>query len=286
MPWETLRQLNDKSSLYRLAADVGAAFPRSYEPAADIVPGPEAFPLVIKPASTEKPNALTKAKAWRIESAGELKARLAEATALMGTDQVIVQEMIPGGGESQFSYAGLWEHGRELASLTARRTRQFPIDFGMTSSFVETMPLPEIAEAARKILLAIGFHGLVEVEFKFDSRDGTYKVLDANTRAWAWIGIGANAGVDFPYLAWRLATGQGIPASRGGRRASWLYPGRNLLSLVQQWRRQGMPSVAEWQTMVAASTWATFSLDDPLPGVIEFPIQVGRLWRRIRRRHS
>jgi len=286
MPWETLKRLNDKSLLYKLAAEVGAGFPRSYDHQAGERPLPEAFPVIIKPVSTERPNALTRDKAWRVDTPADLDRRLPEAVMLMGSGQVVVQEMIPGDGAAQFSYAGLWEDGQERAFLTARRTRQFPVDFGMTSSFVETLPVPQVADAARRILGAVRFDGLVEMEFKFDSRDQTYKVLDANTRTWAWIGIGASAGVDFPYLTWCLATGRELPEQLATRPASWLYPARNILSLVQQWRRGNRPPLSAWLSMLGASTWATFAWDDPVPGIVEFPIQIGRFWRRRRLRRA
>lgn len=283
MPWSSLRTLNDKSCLYALAAQVGVPYPRSYDIEAGDLPAPDSFPVIIKPVSSEKINALTRVKAWRIETADELVRRYQDAVAMMGREHVVVQEMIPGGGERQFSYAGLWENGVELASLTARRTRQFPLDFGLTSSFVETMPVPDVAESARRLLKAVGFHGLLEVEFKYDERDGAYKVLDANTRAWAWIGLGAKAGIDFPYLAWCLATGRAVPRNLAVRRASWSHPTRNVLSLAAQLRRDGRLPLSALRTAIGASTLATFAFDDPMPGVLDFPIQLQRLFRRFRR---
>ncbi|MEO8882618.1 MAG: ATP-grasp domain-containing protein, partial [Devosia sp.] len=282
MPWETLKQLNDKSLLYHLASDVGVGFPRSYDHETGDMPGSEGFPVIIKPVSSERPNALTKDKAWLAETGPELSAKLSVAKALMGQGRVVVQEMIPGDGSTQFSYAGLWDQGREVAFLTARRTRQFPIDFGMTSSFVETVDAPEVAAAARQLLVATDFHGLTEIEFKYDAREHSYKVLDANTRAWAWIGLGGTAGVDFPYLAWQLATGQAVDVSGPARAATWLYPSRNILSIVQGWRRNGERPA--WRTMLGASAYANFAWDDVLPGVIDLPIQAYRFARRFVRK--
>ena len=47
----------------------------------------------------------------------------------MSAETIMIQELVPGSGESQLSYAALAEHGRPLASLTARRVRQIPMDF-------------------------------------------------------------------------------------------------------------------------------------------------------------
>ena len=90
----------------------------------------------------------------------------------------------------------------------ARRTRQYPIDFGYTSTFVETVEQKDVEEGACRFLSSINYSGLVEVEFKRDHRDGCYKLLDVNARAWTWNALGSIAGVDFAHVLWRLAMGE------------------------------------------------------------------------------
>src|SRR5689334_23448558 len=63
---------------------------------------------------------------------------------------------------------------------------------------------------SRRLLSAIGYTGLVEVEYKFDVRDRRYKLLDINPRLWTWSALGSRAGVDFPYLLWQIMTGRGV----------------------------------------------------------------------------
>src|SRR5205823_11244127 len=115
------------------------------------------------------------------------------------------------GGEAQFSYAALCWEGRPLVWAVARRTRQYPMDFGRFSTYVETVERPEIEEPARRLIAAMRFSGLVEVEFKRDGRDGRDKLLDVNARMWGWHTLGRRAGVDFIYLLWRLIQGEPVP---------------------------------------------------------------------------
>ena len=42
-----------------------------------------------------------------------------------------------------------------MASVVARRTRQFPKDFGQLSTYVETVEAPEVIEPAERLLAAI-----------------------------------------------------------------------------------------------------------------------------------
>ncbi len=43
------------------------------------------------------------------------------------------------------------------------------------------------------------------VEFKHDARDGTPKLLEINGRFWGSLQLAVDAGIDFPYLLYRLA---------------------------------------------------------------------------------
>ena len=85
------------------------------------------------------------------------------------------------------------------------------MDFGRFSTFVETVDEPAVEEAATKVIQAIGFTGLVEVEFKRDARMGVYKLLDINPRVWGWHSMCAAAGVRFPYLLLQIMEGPPCP---------------------------------------------------------------------------
>jgi len=110
----------------------------------------------------------------------------------------MVQEIIPGDGQHQFSYCAFFRDGQAHSSLVARRNRQHPHEFGRAATYVESIELPAIEELSERFLKAIDYYGLVEMEFKQDPRDGQYKLLDVNARAWGFHSIGLPAGSIFP----------------------------------------------------------------------------------------
>ena len=65
-----------------------------------------------------------------------------------------------------------FKDGGGVASMVARRRRQHPPEFGRASTFVETTDLPLLETFSERFLRAIGYYGLVEVEYKLDRRDG------------------------------------------------------------------------------------------------------------------
>jgi predicted ATP-grasp superfamily ATP-dependent carboligase len=100
--------------------------------------------------------------------------------------------------------------------------RQHPREFGRAATYVETAELPEIEELSQRFLRSINFYGIVEVEFKQDSRDGQYKLLDVNTRAWGFHGLGQAVGVDFAYLLFADQLGRDVSPCRGRAGVGWL----------------------------------------------------------------
>lgn len=272
--WARLSQLQDKRLLFTLAEHVGVSFPKDYPPDGDL--GDAVLPVVIKPGITRRDNALTRAKAWRADTAEQLATMQTEAKRLMGEDGFVVQQLIPGDGDVQYSYAGLWDRGREIRGMTALRLRQFPLHFG-TSPFVQSVDLPRAAEEAGRLLSAFQYSGLIEIEFKHDRRDDALKLLDANTRIWAWIGLGEAVGIDFPYLAALLASGVQLPDAGPVRYGpAWRRSVPNLLSSAQSLIQSGQAGLDARRTILGPAHSAVRAADDRRPALLEVPMQAAR----------
>jgi D-aspartate ligase len=272
--WDVLRWAYDKRLTYGLAADQQVDYPITFYPATevDLRDVPCAFPAILKPATHASINRFTTDKAWPVANREELLARYREARELIPPDLILVQERIPGGGESQFSYAALCCDGQPLASLTARRTRQYPIDFGYSSSLVETLDIPEIVAPSRRLLAAIRYTGLVEVEYKFDARNGRYKLLDINPRLWTWSPLGGRAGIDFPYLLWKMMVGRPVPEKTGRTGVRWVRMSTDVPAAIHQMLRGQLNLGAYLRSLRSPVEFALMAADDPLPGLLDLPL--------------
>jgi predicted ATP-grasp superfamily ATP-dependent carboligase len=272
--WETVQWIYDKRLTYRRAAELGIDCPWSFHPRGldDVARLDCRFPVILKPAMRQGSDAFTQAKAWKAEDRAALLSLYKRAAALVGDDAVIVQEWIPGAGGAQFSYAGLWERGKPLVSLTARRTRQHPIDFGRSSTFVETVVQEEVEALARRFLTSLDYSGVVEVEFKYDARDRHYKLLDVNGRFWTWCGLGGFAGIDFPYLAYRQALGEPIEPAHFRAGVAWIHASKDIIAACQEIAGGALRPADYLRGLRQPMTFASFALDDPLPALVEFPV--------------
>jgi predicted ATP-grasp superfamily ATP-dependent carboligase len=285
--WDTIRWVYDKRLTYRRAAALGIDCPRGFQPRdlETVRQSDVQFPVVLKPACRDGINELTKAKAWKADDRDALLALYRRATSLVGNDAVIVQEWIPGNGDTQFSYAGLWDRGKPVASLVARRARQYPVDFGRSSTFVETVEQEQVETLACRFLESLSYSGVVEIEFKYDRRDRRYKLLDVNGRFWTWTGLGQLADVDFPYLAWRQALGQDAPRAPAKTSVktgvAWMHASRDILAAVAEISR-GVLTVSDYLAGLRKEfVFASFAVDDPLPAIAELPLLA---WSRLTKR--
>ena len=271
---EAVAAVRDKRETYRLAAELGLATPRTWRPRheGDLARIPSGAPLVIKPAVKERFFYATGAKAWRADDAASLRESYRRAAAIVAPGEVMVQELVPGGGESQYAYCALFKDGVPLADMTVRRRRQHPSDFGRSSTYVETVDLPQLAEPSVRFLKAIDFYGLVELEYKHDRRDGEWKLLDVNARTWGYHSLGPAAGVDFPYLLYRDQLGLPVARQRARPGVRWIRLVTDVPNAVRDMLagRTDLRSYAS--SLRRIDTEAVFSWRDPAPGLYELAL--------------
>jgi D-aspartate ligase len=277
-PWEILRAAYDKRRTHVLGAQLGltqpwTAFPEGSD---DLVCAHGHFPVVVKPAYKQAANRLTMDKAWRADDPEALRRRYDEACRLVDPAILMLQELIPGDGAAQLSFAALCRDGEVLAALTACRTRQFPMDFGRASSYVETIDDAGVERDARCLLAAMRFTGLVEVEFKRDERSGANLLLDVNPRPWGWQSLCGRAGVDFPYLLWRMAAGEDVTPARGVPGVHWVRMSTDLLAVAGELRAGRLSPAAYLRSLRRPLEFAIFARDDPLPSLLG-PVTTARL---------
>jgi hypothetical protein len=146
----------------------------------------------------------------------------------------LLQEFVPGDGYGIFA---LFSDGKPRAWFAHRRLRDV-VATGSGSAFRESIPLDaRMKTYAERLLTALRWHGVAMVEFKVDSRDGVPKLMEVNGRFWNSLPLAIAAGMDFPFLLYRLAIDGDIAPMNSykvGVRSRWLLGDlRHLISVVQ-----------------------------------------------------
>ncbi len=282
--WDIVQWACDKRLTHRLAQKVGVPYPRTWYPLSedDLGAMELAFPVIVKPAISIRLQNATRLKALPANNYEELLSQYRFAKNVIDPDQIMVQEIIPGDGRNQYSVAAFCKEGRTLIHMSARRTRQYPIDYGLGSSFVEAIEMPHLFELAEKLLSSMKVSGMVEVEFKYDLRDGLYKLLDINTRPWGWHTLCIACGIDFPSIQYFDVLGQ-LPPSlmpRYGHR--WVRLLTDIPAGLQEIRLGITTPLAYLRSLMGKLVFSVFDWRDPLPALGDFASALSRFMKRSR----
>jgi|SRR5580658_3444848 D-aspartate ligase len=271
---ETIKWAWDKRNTYRLATELGIPTPRTWYPqnVEDLEQVTVDPPFAIKPAIKEHFFYAHKAKAWRANNRVELRELFLKAARQVGPGEVMVQDLIPGDGRYQFAYCAFFKDGRAIGSMTVRRRRQHPLEFGRSSTFVETVELPVLEELSERFLKAIGYYGLVELEYKLDSRDGQYRLLDVNGRTWGYHSLGPGAGVDFPYLLFADQVGECAEPCRAMAGVRWIRLMTDVPTNAIEILKGRQNLLIYLRSLKGFHVESVFSSEDPLPGLVELAL--------------
>jgi D-aspartate ligase len=268
LPPDTLGLVSDKWRFHGVVARLGIPGPATICPgSADELgarAGGLAFPCIVKPIMTSMWKGTGRGKAVVAGTPAELLDHYRRLTSRPG--DLVVQELIPGGDETVHFYFAYYDRtGRPRSEFTARKIRQYPPRFG-TTCLAESRWVPEIADTSRRLLAALDYRGLVDVEFKRDPRDGVFKIIEVNARIGLQHQLAAAAGANLPLAAWHdLAGVSGPPAPPPRDGVKWMILDRDLESAAHYLRR-GELTPADWlASLRGVRSVATLDWRDPRP---------------------
>ena len=209
---ESILKCFDKLSTINLAIEKGVPIPQTcfVHNLAELkrVSEEVTYPVVVKPRWSI---------VWRDDRAfhrrGVLVTSAAELIAAYNSinkyfPHPLIQEYVPG---TNYSLAALYNRGKPRAFCCIKVHRAWP-PLGGNSCFRESVPIDlKMREYAEKLLGALNWHGIAEVEFRLDSRDDVPKLMEINPRFWGSLSVAVKAGVDFPYLLYRMIMDGDVP---------------------------------------------------------------------------
>jgi D-aspartate ligase len=216
--WDRLEAIQDKRHQLEAAVSAGVDIPETLYPSRAAEATGLPLPVLVKPQHPDGFKRSFGKQAFRCETKAELERAYADAEPF----GAMVQELVPGGDEELYSLGSyLREDGEPLGLFSGRKLKQVPPEIG-TCRVGEAVWVQEVVDAGLRFLRGLGFHGISQVEFKRDPRDGRFKLMEINPRLWQWHGLAAACGVDLPLIAYRDLTGEQVaPASANGSGKRW-----------------------------------------------------------------
>jgi D-aspartate ligase len=261
--------LSSKKEMHALALEHGVPTPMTIFPKtrAEVVEslGRITFPVMLKGIDGMLLERRTGVKMVIIRTRDELLAmydRLEDPA----NPNLMLQEYIPGGEDSVWMFNGYFSEESDcLMAATGRKIRQAPAYTGFTSLGI-CLPNDTVEAMTRDFMKRIGYRGIVDIGYRYDARDGKYKVLDVNPRIGATFRLFVGRdGMDVARAAYLDLTGQDIPPARIRPGRKWFVEDRDLLSSITYYR-DGRLSIGEWiRSFRGVEEAAFFSGDDLKP---------------------
>lgn len=180
----------------------------------------------------------------------------------------IVQEIIEGSETDIYVFAAYFDRQSHPHGIfTGNKIRQFPVGFG-TTTMMKTAHKPELERMSIDFLQKVGYQGLCDVEYKYDRRSNTYKIIEINPRLGRWYGIVNAAGHDTIYYSYLDLTDQPIPdVSVKSKNVTWAFTSRDFISIIKN-KEWGV--VDALRTYVGRKTWCIWAKDDIKPFLAYF----------------
>jgi D-aspartate ligase len=277
-----IRALCSKRDMYFLAkrCNVPApetSFPRSRTDVLEYLASAR-FPILFKPIYPHL--ALQSSRPWRMALAHTEQELLHHYDALEdpSSPNVMLQEYIPGADHMTWTFNGYFDQQGECRlAFTGRKLRNFPPYFGQASLAV-CQHNEDVEKTALRFMTSIGYKGPLDLGFRYDARDGQYKVNDVNPRIGAMfrLFVGQN-GMDVARALYQDTTGQSVIPSCTPEGRKWIVEDVDLFSSIRYYRDDKF-TLRQWLNSFHAIQETTFlSRDDPWPIVGACLLDAGRV---------
>lgn len=120
----------------------------------------------------------------------------------------LLQAAVPG---DDYCTTFLFDHGQSRATMTYHNLRTYPVKSG-TGVLRETVDAPAMEQTGAALLASLGWHGVAEVDFRWEGGNAEPLLIEVNPRFWGGLPQSVASGWDYPWLLYRLAVDGSVAA--------------------------------------------------------------------------
>jgi D-aspartate ligase len=237
------------------------------------------FPVMVKAVDADRLRRYTGRSKLIVQTPHELLA-LYNLVEDRGDPNFLIQEFIPG---DDWMFNGYFNRNSEcLFGLTGQKIRRFPVNTGVTSLGI-CLRNETVQKTTTEFMKAIGYHGILDIGYRYDRRDGQYKVLDVNPRIGCTFRLFTAAnGMDVARALYLDMTGQPVPPAQGVEGRKWIVEDFDLFSALRS-RGNHKLRWKDWlKSLSGVQEAACFAADDPFPFFAMALADCGELYQWIR----
>jgi predicted ATP-grasp superfamily ATP-dependent carboligase len=221
------------------------------------------LPALIKPNIGAGAKGITK-----VNTEEELKRLYPEIREKFGASTL--QEFIPPGGRQFKCQIFRDTDGSIKGATTFVKHRYFPVTGG-TTSCGEVVDIPELVEYAKSVAEEIDWIGFGDFDSIEDPRDGSYKLMEINTRITGSIKAGMDAGVDYAQMIVQQELGKDVSSYTSTSGVILRQLSLDVMWFLYSSNKQRFSTTPSWfklwgkEIHYQDGTWS-----DPLPMIVGF----------------
>ncbi len=180
-----------------------------------------------------------------------------------GIKQFIIQEILVGPETDIFVVAAYYDKISVSHGLfVGNKIRQYPVGFG-TTAMMKTAHEQDLVSLSNDFMKRIGYQGLCDIEYKYDRRDNTFKIIEINPRLGRWYSIVEAAGHDTIHYSFLDLIDQPIPKKTiESRNVTWVFISRDIPSILKN-KQWSIDSAI--RSYAGPKTWCVWARDDIKP---------------------
>jgi D-aspartate ligase len=224
------------------------------------------FPIVLKGLDASRFQQDEGIRVLVVESERELW-EVWDKVSVDGEPNLLLQEYIPGGPDSVWMFNGYFNHDSDcLIGITGQKLRQFPPYTGFTSLGI-CRDNETVREMTCGLMKQLGYRGVLDLGYRYDARDGLYKLLDVNPRVGSTFRLFVSStGLDVVRALYLDLTDQEPePAGAAVPGRKWLIENLDLASSATYFRNRELRPLTWLRSFVGVRETAWFARDDPAP---------------------
>lgn len=184
---------------------------------------------------------------------------------------VVIQSYVEGADKQHYSANLFVDDEKQIRGyFIAQKRRIYPIKAGVGTCIV-TVENSEVFEICVDIIDKLDLKGLVNIQFKQDSRTGEYKLMEIHARNSMWCLLGNRAGAELAKLYYQVLTGNSLNKEVASARSDVKYIDllRDFKALLQ-YRAEGELTFWQWwRSLGGERSYALFSMTDPKPMLMQ-----------------
>lgn len=198
---DTLNNIVNKRNLLRIAQKCATPIPITYY-IDNIHEGRDnlRFPVLLKGIEGLSFYKSMHTKVIHIETLEKLDEELPKLLLKVDGEKIMIQELIPfNSSHKVISFTAFCVNGKIEAHWIGAKLREHPIMCG-TATLSQSIENEQCYQLSVTLLANLAYTGVCEIEYLYDPRDRSYKLIEINPRTWLWVGLAKACGVNYALI--------------------------------------------------------------------------------------